>query len=118
MSNAQARISATSIVALAVIIAFFCYQSYVSKREHLLFSTEFRAGTPRTQVVKVLGRPDQEFTGNEMRKYAAPTDPVCLKAAAATLRYSPPTSNGGAYCEVFLDSGNRVVCVQHGLIAY
>ena len=118
MSKTQARIVATSIVASAVIITFFGYQRYVSKREHLLFDTDFRAGAPRAQVVRVLGKPDQEFTGDEMRQYAAPPDPVCLKAASTALRYSPPTSSGGAYCEVFLDSANKVVCVQHGLITY
>jgi hypothetical protein len=117
MSITQIRVLVAFSIVVAALAAFLVYRGCVERHESLLLGVEFAAGTPRTQVVVTLGKPDQKLVGVELRKYSAPDSPACLKAATECLRYFSPSEDGGPYCEVYLDAEERVVCVQHGLIA-
>ena len=117
MSKTQIRIVAAVAVLAAILGGLLVYRGYVERRESLLFGVEFAVGTPRVQVVAKLGNPDQELVGAELKKYSAFSRRECLGAATKLLRYFLHSQGGGAYCEVYFNAEDRVVCVERGFIA-
>lgn len=117
MSKIRVRVLALAIVVALVVLAFLVRQGYVSRREALLMSFELSPGAPRGAVVHALGQPDHELTGGDVQKYASGFEPGCVSCAATKLGYAPPKSGGGPYVAIYLDSGGRVLCVEHGFIA-
>ncbi len=114
MSNIGIRLIATAVVAVVTLAAFGIREHVLNRRDRALISAEFPRGTDRATVVTALGEPDQEFVGEAMRNYSL--GHKCHDISTRVLKYFPPRDSG-AYCEVYLDQSDRVVCVEHGFIA-
>lgn len=115
MSRFQVRLLSAVIVAAVVVTAFLTKGYLDRRRSTAIESFEVAAGTSKTEVVRLLGQPEQELSGPDLASHAGNS---CAPHAGSMFGYTAFTfgSDGGPYLDVYFDTHDRVICVEHGLM--
>lgn len=104
-------LTVAAVVLLGGLAVLFVNARRDRDRDWRIANSRFRAGTPRTDVISALGKPDVELTGGEIDR-AGVRGSDCSQRAASELDYFGSGRTGNRSCTVYLDREGRVLCVE------